>query len=278
MENNKITLSTLKKSKKNNKKITMLTAYDYPQGLLVDKSGIDIVLVGDSLGNTVLGYESTVPVTMDEMLHHSKAVKRAVKNAFLISDMPFMSYNNTRKEAIKNAGRFLKEAGCDAVKLEGGLEVANTIKYIVKAGISVLGHLGLTPQTVSMLGGYKVQGRNAKKAHEIIEAALALEEAGCCGIVLECVPWQLAKIITQKLKIFTIGIGAGSYCDGQVLVLYDLLGASFNHKPSFAKQYADIATVVTKAIKSYKTDVTSGKFPSKKQSFSMKEEEWKKIS
>jgi 3-methyl-2-oxobutanoate hydroxymethyltransferase len=278
MKKNKVTLSTLKKAKKDKCKITMLTAYDYPQGMLVDKSGIDIVLVGDSLGNTVLGYESTVPVTMDEMLHHSKAVRRAIKKSFLIGDMPFMSYNNTRKEAIRNAGRFLKEAGCDAVKLEGGIEVANTIKSIVNAGIPVLGHLGLTPQTVSKLGGYKVQGRSAKKAQEMIESALALEKAGCFGIVLECIPWQLAKIITQKLKIFTIGIGAGAHCDGQVLVLYDLLGASFGHRPSFAKQYTDVASIVTKAIKNYKIDVKTGKFPSKKQSFSMKTDELKKLS
>lgn len=278
MQNSKITLSTLRQAKKSKRKITMLTAYNYPQGLLVDRASIDIILVGDSLGNTVLGYESTVAVTMDEMLHHSKAVKRAVRNSFLISDMPFMSYNNTRKEAIKNAGRFLKEAGCDAVKLEGGIEVANTIKHIIKAGIPVLGHLGLTPQTVSMLGGYKVQGRKAKKAQEIIEAAFALQEAGCFGLVLECVPWQLAKKITQELKIFTIGIGAGPNCDGQVLVLYDLLGVSFGHKLSFVKQYADVASVVNKAINNYKKDVTSGKFPSKKQSFSMKKDEWEKIS
>ncbi len=278
MQNSKITLSTLRQAKESKRKITMLTAYNYPQGLLVDGVGIDIILVGDSLGNTVLGYESTVAVTMDEMLHHSKAVRRAVKNSFLIGDMPFMSYNNTRKEAIKNAGRFLKEAGCDAVKLEGGTEVVNAVKYIVKAGIPVLGHLGLTPQTVSMLGGYKVQGKKAKKAREIIEAAFALQEAGCFGLVLECVPWQLAKKITQELKIFTIGIGAGSNCDGQVLVLYDLLGVSLGHKPSFVKRYADVTSVVTKAINNYKKDVTSGKFPSKKQSFSMKKDEWEKIS
>lgn len=278
MQNSKITLSTLRRAKESKRKITMLTAYNYPQGLLVDRAGIDIILVGDSLGNTVLGYESTVAVTMDEMLHHSKAVRRAVKSSFLIGDMPFMSYNNTRKEAIKNAGRFLKEAGCDAVKLEGGTEVVNAVKYIVKAGIPVLGHLGLTPQTVSMLGGYKVQGKKAKKAREIIEAAFALQEAGCFGLVLECVPWQLAKKITQELKIFTIGIGAGSNCDGQVLVLYDLLGVSLGHKPSFVKRYADVTSVITKAINNYKKDVTSGKFPSKKQSFSMKKDEWEKIS
>jgi 3-methyl-2-oxobutanoate hydroxymethyltransferase len=214
---------------------------------------------------------------MEEMLHHCKAVRRAVKNSFLIGDMPFMSYNNTRKDAIKNAGRFLKEAGCEAVKLEGGIEVADTAKCIVKAGIPVLGHLGLTPQTVSKLGGYKVQGRSAGKAKEIIESAQALEEAGCFAIVLECIPWQVAKIISEKLKIFTIGIGAGPYCDGQVLVIYDLLGASFGHNPSFAKQYANIASVVSKAITNYKKEVLSGKFPSSKRSFSMKKEELKKI-
>jgi 3-methyl-2-oxobutanoate hydroxymethyltransferase len=273
----KITISDLKKSVKRGRKISMLTAYDYPQGILVDRAKVDMILVGDSLGNTVLGYDSTVPVTMDEMIHHSKAVRRAVKRAFLICDMPFMSYNTTPKEAIKNAGRFLKEAQCDAVKLEGGLEVVKTIRHIIEAGIPVLGHLGLTPQTVSKLGGYKVQGRDIKSARRIIESAKALKEAGCFGIVLECVPWQLAKKINEEIDIITIGIGAGPYCDGQVLVLHDLIGGSFGHKPSFVKQYADVATIVGKAIENYRDDVVSGKFPSKKISFKMPKDVLDKI-
>jgi 3-methyl-2-oxobutanoate hydroxymethyltransferase len=274
---NKITISDLKRIVKKGRKISMLTAYDYPQGILVDRAGVDIILVGDSLGNAVLGYDSTVPVTMDEMIHHSKAVRRAVKRAFLICDMPFMSYNTTPKEAIKNAGRFLKEAQCDAVKLEGGLEVIKTIKHIIKAGIPVLGHLGLTPQTVSKLGGYRVQGRDLKSAKEIIKSAKALQEAGCFGVVLECIPWQLAKKISEEIDIITIGIGAGAYCDGQVLVLHDLIGGSFGHRPSFVKQYADVASVVSKAIKNYKDDVASGKFPSKKLSFKMSKDVLDKI-
>lgn len=277
MEKDKVTIPILHQMKQEGQKITMLTAYDYPFALLVDKAKIEIVLVGDSLGNVVLGYESTIGVTMDEMLHHAKAVKRAVKRAFLVGDMPFMSYNVNTEKAIENAGRFLKEAGCEAVKLEGGLEVAETVSCIVKAGISVLGHIGLTPQTVSKLGGYKVQGKEAEKAKKIIDSAKKLEEAGCFALILECIPETLAKIITSELNIPTIGIGAGSHCDGQVLVIHDLLGMSAGFKPKFVKNYANLSKDITSAIESFKKEVKESKFPSREYSFHMKEEEIKKI-
>jgi len=277
MQKDKVTIPILHQMKQEGQKITMLTAYDYPFALLVDKAKIEIVLVGDSLGNVVLGYESTIGVTMDEMLHHAKAVKRAVKRAFLIGDMPFMSYNVNTEKAIENAGRFLKEAGCEAVKLEGGLEVAETVSCIVKAGISVLGHIGLTPQTVSKLGGYKVQGKEAEKAKKIIDSAKKLEEAGCFALILECIPETLAKIITSELNIPTIGIGAGPHCDGQVLVIHDLLGMSDGFKPKFVKNYANLSKDITSAIESFKKEVKENKFPSREYSFHMKEEEIKKL-
>ncbi len=277
MQKDKVTIPILHQMKQEGQKITMLTAYDYPFALLVDKAKIEIVLVGDSLGNVVLGYESTIGVTMDEMLHHAKAVKRAVKRAFLIGDMPFMSYNVNTEKAIENAGRFLKEAGCEAVKLEGGLEVAETVSCIVKAGISVLGHIGLTPQTVSKLGGYKVQGKEAKKAKKMINSAKKLEEAGCFALILECIPETLAKIITSELNIPTIGIGAGPHCDGQVLVVHDLLGMSAGFKPKFVKNYANLSKDITSAIESFKKEVKENKFPSREYSFHMKEEEIRKI-
>lgn len=277
MQKDKVTIPILHQMKQEGQKITMLTAYDYPFALLVDRAKIEIVLVGDSLGNVVLGYESTIGVTMDEMLHHAKAVKRAVKRAFLVGDMPFMSYNVNTEEAIENAGRFLKEAGCEAVKLEGGLEATETVSCIVKAGISVLGHIGLTPQTVSKLGGYKVQGKKAEKAKELIDSAKKLEEAGCFALILECIPEALAKIITSELNIPTIGIGAGPHCDGQVLVIHDLLGMSAGFKPKFVKNYANLSKDITSAIESFKKEVKENKFPSQEYSFHMREEEIEKI-
>ncbi len=277
MKEDKVTIPLLHKMKKESQKITMLTAYDYPFALLIDKCGIEIILVGDSVGNVVLGYESTVGVTMDEMIHHTKAVRRAVKRAFLIGDMPFMSYNISIQEAVRNAGRFMKEAGCDAVKLEGGLDVCDTASAIVKAGIPVLGHIGLTPQTVSKLGGYKVQGRLAKEAERLIDSAVELEKAGCFAIVLECLPEELARIITKKLSIPTIGIGAGLYCDGQVLVIHDLLGITTGFRPKFVKNYANLSDEISQAINNFKEDVKQNRFPARDYVFHMKEEELKKI-
>lgn len=277
MERKKITIPDILKKKHEGKKITMLTAYDYPSGRLIDEAGMDMILVGDSLAMTVLGYESTVPVTMDEMIHHSKAVKRGVRYALLIGDMPFMSYNINEKETIKNAGRFIKEGGCGAVKLEGGVEMADITKTLVNAGIPVLGHIGLTPQTATQLGGFKVQGKDAKSAQRLVDSALALEKAGCFGIVLECVPDKLAKLITEKLSIPIIGIGAGPYCDGQVLVTNDMIGLFDRFTPKFVKKYADLWPELSEAFRRYKEEVEGGKFPTEEHSFMMDEEELKKL-
>jgi 3-methyl-2-oxobutanoate hydroxymethyltransferase len=273
----KVTIPKLKKMKKDKEKITMLTAYDYPFAKLIDQCDIEVVLVGDSVGNAVLGYKSTIGVTMDEMIHHAKAASKGIEKALLIGDMPFMSYNVSKEETVKNAGRFLKEAGCDAVKIEGGLEVTDAVSSIVKAGIPILGHIGLTPQTVSKLGGYKVQGKDAKKAEQLIKEAKALEKAGCFAIVLECVPDELAKIITEEIDIPTIGIGAGPFCDGQVLVVHDILGLSGKFRPKFAKQYADLSKEITSAVNKFKEEVKNSNFPQDKHCFHIKKEELKKI-
>ncbi|MDL1970361.1 MAG: 3-methyl-2-oxobutanoate hydroxymethyltransferase [Candidatus Desulfofervidaceae bacterium] len=272
----KVTLLDLQAKKQRGEKITMLTAYDYPFARLMDEVGIDTILVGDSLGMVVLGYESTLPVTMEEMLHHVKAVKRGVNRAFLIGDLPFMSYQASEEQAVRNAGAFMK-AGCDAVKLEGGKKVVPKIKAIVNAGIPVLGHIGLTPQSISKLGGYRVQGRDIKSARRIIEDALALEAAGVFGIVLECIPYQLAKLITERLSIPTIGIGAGPYCDGQVLVIHDILGIFEKFTPRFVKVYANLATQIKTAIKDYKKEVETGEFPSLNHSYELPEETWENL-
>ena len=277
MERKKVTIPDLQNKKREGKKITMLTAYDYPMARLVDDAGIDMVLVGDSLGMVVLGYESTVPVTMDEMIHHSKAVRRGTKYAFLVGDMPFMSYQVSKEEAVRNAGRFMKEAGCDAVKLEGADEVLDATIAIINAGIPVLGHIGLTPQTISKLGGFKIQGKTAKAAKNFIEQALKLERAGCFGIVLECVPDLVAKLITEKLSIPTISCGGGVYCDGQVLVTNDMVGLFDRFVPKFVKQYIKLSPLILDAFKKYKDDVERKVFPDKEHSFTIKEEELKKI-
>jgi 3-methyl-2-oxobutanoate hydroxymethyltransferase len=278
MERMKVTIPYLLEKKEEGKKITMLTAYDYPLATLVDRVGIDMILVGDSVGNVVLGYDSPVPVTMEEMIHHAKAVRRATKYALLVGDMPFMSFNVSTEDAIRNAGRFIKEAGCEAVKLETGEEpVIKVTKSIVDAGIPVLGHLGLTPQTATKLGGLKVQGKDANTAKRLCDLALALEKAGCFGIILECVPDQLAALITQKVNIPTIGIGAGAGCDGQVLVIHDLLGLFERFVPKFVKQYAHLSEEVVKAVSMFKEEVESGEFPSKEHSFSIKKEEISKL-
>ncbi|MGB9712404.1 MAG: 3-methyl-2-oxobutanoate hydroxymethyltransferase [Dissulfurimicrobium sp.] len=262
-----LTIPDLKKKAASGEKIAMLTAYDCPFAGFVDEAGADIVLVGDSLGMVVLGYDSTVPVTMDEMLHHAKAVRRGVKRALLVADMPFLSYQISEEEAIKNAGRFLKEAGCHGVKIEGGLDMAGVIRRVVKAGIPVMGHIGLTPQTVTALGGYKVQGKDVESAKRLIEDALAVEEAGAFAIVLECIPTGLAGLITEKLSIPTIGIGAGPLCSGQVLVINDILGLFDRFIPRFVKQYANLAPQIRQALKNYVEEVREGRFPLEENSF-----------
>ena len=231
----KVTIQQLQKMKAEREKISMITAYDYPSARFVDKAGIEIILVGDSLAMTVMGLDSTVPVTMEEMIHHTKAVVRGVENAMVIGDLPFGSYNQSKEQAIANATRLMKEGGCDAVKLEGGVEMAEITKAIVDAGIPVMGHIGLTPQTISKLGGFKVQGKGAQEAEKLLKSALALQEAGIFSIVLECVPEEVGRLITEKLSIPTIGIGGGRYCDGQVLVFHDTLGLFEKFLPKFVK-------------------------------------------
>ena len=277
MSRKKVTIADLQEKKQKKQKITVLTAYDYPSARILDQAGIDTILVGDSLGNVVLGYESTVPVTMDEMVHHCRAVSRAVKSSFIIGDMPFLSYQVTHEKAIENAGRFIKEAGCDAVKLEGGTEIAPTVKSIVTAGIPVCAHIGLTPQTATMLSGYKVQGKNAKSARKLIQSAKDLEEAGAFIIVFECIPDLLASRITKELKIPTIGIGAGKDCDGQVLVYHDLVGLFDRFTPKFVKQYINLTPMIKDAVSKYKTEVEEGKFPGPEHTFSMDKREAKKL-
>jgi len=277
VERKKITPVDIQAMKVAGKKITMLTAYDYPMALLEDRAGIDIILVGDSVGMTVLGYENTLPVTMDEMIHHTKAVTRGAKAALVIGDMPFMSYNTSERDAILNAGRFMKEGSADAVKLEGGASVKDIVKAIVKAGIPVMGHLGLTPQTISMLGGFKVQGKDAKAAQKIIDDALMLEDAGTFSVILEAIPAPIAKRITERLAIPTIGIGAGIHCDGQVLVVHDMLGLFDRFTPKFVKRYVNLSESMLKAFESFREEVSRGEFPTDQHSFHIEEKELSKI-
>src|SRR3989339_847586 len=262
---------------KNKRKITMLTAYDYPLASLIDRAGIDMVLVGDSVANVVLGLDSTTKVGMSEMLHHAKAVRRAVKNALVAGDMPFESYQLNPDEAVKNAKRFIDEAGCDCVKLEWFDRCLEVSAKIIQAGIAVMGHIGLTPQTADKLGGFKVQGKDADAAQKLIQQALALEELGCFSLVLECVPDKLAEIITQRLKIPTIGIGAGVNCDGQVLVSYDMLGLFERFTPKFVKKYVNLSPLISEAIVKYKEEVLAGEFPAPEHTFTIKKEELEKI-
>lgn len=271
------TVSSLKEKKIRGEKITMLTAYDYPSAGMVEAAGIDMILVGDSLGMAMLGYDTTLPVTMDEMIHHTKAVTRGAKNTFVIGDMPFLSYHLTLDEAIKNAGRFLQEAGAQAVKLEGGEERVEAIKAMVSAGIPVMGHIGLTPQSVNQMGGFKVQGKDREQAEKLLKDAKILEEAGVFSMVLECVPAQLAEAISKAVSIPTIGIGAGVGCDGQVLVWHDVLGITQNMKPRFVKKYADLYSEIIEALKTYKHEVEEGKFPGDEHSFTMREENIPKL-
>ncbi len=270
----KITIPDLQRMKEQGEKISMVTAYDYPTALLVDKAGLELILVGDSVGNTVLGYESTIPVELEDIIHHARAVMRAVKRAFVVGDMPFMSFNISPEEALYNAGRLMKEALVDGVKLEGGCELAQVVEAIVRrGGIPVMGHIGLTPQRASQLGGFKVQGRDKEKARKLLEDAKCLEEAGIFALILECVPYQLAKLITERVSIPTIGIGAGPYCDGQVLVFHDLVGLSFRFAPKFVKRYLDLASQIEQALRAYKEEVKAGVFPElEAHSFKMSEE------
>jgi 3-methyl-2-oxobutanoate hydroxymethyltransferase len=253
--------------KKKKQKVAMLTAYDYPTAAILDEAGIDILLVGDSLGMVVLGYDSTLPVTMEDMIHHTKAVCRGAKRAMVLGDMPFMSYQASVDEAVRNAGRFLQEAGAHGVKLEGGREVAEVTRRIASAGIPVMAHLGLTPQSVHQLGGYKVQGKGDTAARRMIEDARILEEAGAFSVVLECVPVQLAREITESLAISTIGIGAGVHCDGQVLVVNDMLGTFERFTPKFVKKYANLSLQTKEAVRQYCDEVRTGAFPDDAHSF-----------
>lgn len=262
------TVAGIMAMKKAGEKITMLTAYDAAMAAMLAASDVDMLLVGDSLGMVVLGYDSTVSVTMDEMIHHASAVRRGAPAAFVVGDMPFGSYQSSRRDAILNGGRFLKEAGCDAIKLEGGQEVCGTVTALVRAGISVMGHIGLTPQTATQLGGYKVQGRDIESARKMVEDALALEKAGAFALVLECIPDELGRIITEEISIPTIGIGAGVHCDGQVLVTHDLLGMFDKFIPSFVKSYCKLAPAIKEAVGEYNEEVRSGSYPDKEHSFS----------
>ena len=277
MDRKKITPVDLQTMKNEGKKFSMLTAYDYPMELLEDRAGIEVILVGDSLGMTVLGYENTIPVTMDEMIHHTKAVTRGAKYALIIGDMPFMSYNTSVHDAIYNAGRFMKEGKADAIKLEGGVSVKEIVRAIVKAGIPVMGHIGLTPQTISMLGGFKVKGKDAQAAQKIIDDALELEDAGAFSVLLEAVPAPIARKVTERLKVPTIGIGAGVHCDCQVLVVHDLLGLFDRFTPKFAKRYVNLSEQMIKAFEAYKEEVLKGVFPTDQHSFNIDEKELSKI-
>ena len=263
-----ITTATIKQMKQNGEAITMVTAYDYAMAKNVCEAGIEMILVGDSLGNVVLGYNSTVPVTMDEMIHHTKAVMRGSQGALVVGDMPFMSYQASVVDGMYNAARFLKETGCAAVKLEGGSEVCELVQKLTQAGIPVVGHIGLTPQSVNQLGGFKVQGKSAEAAQKLLDDARSLEQAGAFSIVLECVPELLAKKVTESLPTAaTIGIGAGKYCDGQVLVCNDLLGFTDGFCPKFVKRYADVHGEIVNAVKNYITDVKARSFPAAEHTF-----------
>jgi len=268
----KITVSNFRESKRTGRKITMLTAYDYPTAKIIDQSGIDAILVGDSLGMVVLGYEDTTRVTMEDMVHHTKAVVRGAKRAMVVADMPFLSYHMGIYESVRNAGRLVNEAGCKAIKLEGGEEVVEDIKAIIRAGIPVMGHLGYTPQSINVFGGHKAQGKTFETAKKIYRDALLLQEAGVFAIVLECVPYKLAKFITEKLEIPTIGIGSGAMCDGQVLVIHDIIGMFRDFVPRHTKRYADVGEVLENSVKSYIKDITEGVFPTEKNSFTVEDE------
>lgn len=273
----KVTIPYLMEKKAKKEQISMLTCYDYPMALLEEKAGIDIILCGDSLGMTIYGFEGTLPVTMDMMIVHSAAVKRGAPNAFVIGDMPFLSYQISPQEAVRNAGRFMKEANVDCIKLEGGAAVAEAVRAIVNAGIPVMGHLGLTPQSTSALGGFKAQGRSAEAAYRIVEDAAILEAAGVCSILLEAIPPEVAKIITERSKVPIISIGAGIHCDGQLLIVHDMLGFFDRFVPKFVKKYANLNGVILEALTQYRDEVEKGVFPTKEHCYGMPEEELSKL-
>jgi 3-methyl-2-oxobutanoate hydroxymethyltransferase len=267
----RVNINQIKEMKQKGEKITMLTAYDYATAKIVDEVGIPLILVGDSLGTVVLGYGSTIPVTMDEMIHHTKAVVRGTQQAMVIGDMPFMTYHVSVDDALRNAARFIQEAGTQAVKLEGGVTVAEKVRRVVECGMPVMGHIGLTPQSIHQLGGHKIQGKSPEAAAKMLEDARALEQAGAFAIVLETVPAQLATLISQMISIPTIGIGAGIGCDGQVQVINDILGSFADFVPKHAKQYAKLTDIIRNAVTEYYDEVKAGSFPTDKQSFSMDE-------
>ncbi len=273
----KTTVVDIKARKKTGPPITMLTAYDYPWALLVDQGGIDMVLVGDSLGMVVLGYPDTISVTMEEMIHHVKVVSRVVKRALVVADMPFGSYNVSVEKAVENANHMMKEGRADCIKLEGGRSMAPVVEAIVRSGTPVQGHIGLTPQTASALGGFKVQGKSAEAARALIDDARALETAGCFSIVLEAIPAPIARMITEAVEIPTIGIGAGVDCDGQVMVIHDMVGLFDRFTPKFVKQYAKISDTIASAIAAYADDVKNRRFPGEEHSFTMKTDELDKM-
>ncbi|MDD3374818.1 MAG: 3-methyl-2-oxobutanoate hydroxymethyltransferase [Candidatus Omnitrophica bacterium] len=273
----KQTLKDIVDKKTSGEKITMLTAYDYPMARIIDQAGIDIILVGDSVANVVLGLDSTKAMTMDQMIYHASAVRRGAPNALVVGDMPFESYQVDSVRAACNAKRFVNEAGCDAIKLEWFDQCLDVAKEIIKSEVSVMGHIGLTPQTADRLGGFKVQGKDAESAKHLIDQAQALEQAGCFSLVLECIPDKIAQMITEKLSIPTIGIGAGPHCDGQVLVTHDILGFFDRFKPKFVKQYMDLSSMITGAVTLYRNEVLLSQFPSKEQSFIIKDEEMDKL-
>ena len=273
----KVLPAHLQKLKEEKRKITMLSIYDYAIALLADRAGLDTILVGDSLAMTALGYDSTVAVTLDEMLHHTRAVSRAAKRAMVVADMPFMSYQVSIEEAVRNAGRFLKEAGADAVKVEGGRTIVPTLAAIHNAGIAVIGHIGLTPQSATQLGGLKVQGSDAVAARRLVDDALALEAAGAFAVILECVPREVARLITARLRVPTISYGAGVYCDGQGIVSADLLGLFEQFTPRFAKRYVDLAPLIGGAFQSYCADVVAGEFPDAEHSYGINAAELEKL-
>lgn len=273
----KVTTRAFREKKERDEQITMLTAYDYPTAAAIDQAGVDSILVGDSLGMVVLGYENTLPVTMEEMLHHCRAVARGANLALLVGDMPFMSYQVSVEEAVRNAGRFLQQGNMDAVKLEGGRERADAIRAITGAGIPVMGHLGLTPQSVHQLGGFRAQGKTAAAAKRLLDDALLLEEAGCFSLVLESVPERLAELVSKRIRIPTIGIGAGAGCDGQVLVTHDLLGLFDRFTPKFVKKYANFHAEMQRAFSEYIEDVNTKAFPAAEHSVDMAEDEWQAL-
>jgi 3-methyl-2-oxobutanoate hydroxymethyltransferase len=263
----KITIKDFQRMKDEGEKITMISAYTYPLAKIIDEIGVDSILIGDSLGMTILGYENTLEVTVEDMIRHSQAVARGSERALIIGDMPFLSYGANVEETTINAGRFVKEGKCEAIKLEGGRERIEDIKAIKDIGIPVLGHIGMTPTFVNLFGGFKVQGKEKEAAQRLIEDAKVLERVGVFAIVLEAIPWKLAKEITESLTIPTIGIGAGQYCDGQVLVIDDIIGLSTIYKPKFVKRYSNVYEIIKKAVEEYKTDIKEGKFPSDEQRY-----------